>query len=171
MKKLVFFTVLLSFALFSCSDGKGGKKANIASEKCNHDKELGDFNPSKKNGYIVEKFCKPSKRYCQTLELKDDPELIEEYKYWHKNENIWKEIPEGIKKVGILDMEIYLHGTRLFMIVETKQDFDWDKDMARLGQLEKQAEWEEFVSKFQKSKPGASSSEKWQLMEKIFELK
>lgn len=110
------------------------------------------------------------KRYCQTLDLKDDEQLIRQYCHWHSEEHIWREIPEGIRKVGILDMEIYRLGARLFMIVETPDDFDWDAAFRKLATLEKQAEWEDFVSQFQLSKPGAASAEKWQLMERIFKL-
>ena len=108
------------------------------------------------------------KRYCQTLDLKEDEQLIKEYCYWHSPEHIWPEIPEGIRAVGILNMEIYRLGTRLFMIVETPDDFDWDAAFTRLATMDKQAEWEDFVAKYQKAAPGSSSSEKWQLMECMF---
>ena len=98
------------------------------------------------------------KRYCQTLDLKEDEQLIKEYCYWHSPEHIWPEIPEGIRAVGILNMEIYRLGTRLFMIVETPDDFDWDAAFARLA------------ARYQKAAPGSSSSEKWQLMECMFKL-
>ena len=110
------------------------------------------------------------KRYCQTMDLKEDPELIKEYCYWHSAEHIWPEIPAGIRAVGIQNMEIYRLGTRLFMIVETDDDFDWDASFARLATLDRQAEWEDFVARFQKTEPGSSSAEKWQLMEQIFKL-
>ena len=110
------------------------------------------------------------KRYCQTMDLKEDPELIKEYCYWHSAEHIWSEIPAGIRAVGIRNMEIYRLGTRLFMIVETDDDFDWDASFARLATLDRQAEWEDFVARFQKTEPGSSSAEKWQLMEQIFKL-
>ncbi len=102
------------------------------------------------------------KRYCQTLDLKEDERLIKEYCYWHS--------PEHIRAVGILNMEIYRLGTRLFMIVETPDDFDWDAAFARLATMDKQAEWEDFVAKYQKVAQGSSSSEKWQLMECMFKL-
>ncbi len=76
------------------------------------------------------------KRYCFQFALKDDPKLIEEYKYWHDNKNIWPEIPFGIKEVGILNMEIYLLGTTMFMMMDTREDFDLEKDMERLGKME-----------------------------------
>ena len=123
-----------------------------------------------KDGYSVQQYHGPVKRYCQTLDLRDNPELIAEYRRRHSQEHIWKEIPEGIREVGILEMEIYLLGTRLFMIVETPLDFDWDTAMARLGTLPRQAEWEDYMAEFQLVKAGMSSAEKWQLMDRIFHL-
>jgi len=125
---------------------------------------------TKKTGYPVKKFDFPTKRYCQTLDLKDDPALIAEYIERHSEAKHWPEINAGIREVGILEMEIYLIGTRLFMIVETAQDFDWDTAFARLSTLPRQAEWEEYMSIFQVSEPGASSAEKWKLMDRIFRL-
>jgi len=122
------------------------------------------------HAYQVKTHNQPVKRFCQTLELKDSQELIEEYKFWHTPENRWPEIPEGIKKVGILDMEIYLHGNLLFMIVETPLDFEWEKAFGELANLPRQAEWEEFMAKFQVAEPGQSSAGKWKLMERIFSL-
>jgi len=123
---------------------------------------------TKKTGYPVIKFDFPTRRYCQTLDLKDDPALIAEYVDRHSEAKRWPEIVEGIRSVGILEMEIYLIGTRLFMIVETAMDFDWDTAFARLATLPRQAEWEEYMSVFQVSKPGATSAEKWQLMDRIY---
>lgn len=110
----------------------------------------------------------PMKRYCQTLNLVDDPELIE--KYCEAHAHVWPEIQEGIRSVGILDMQIYRLDTKLFMICDTVDDFDWEKDNARLAMLPRQAEWEAFVAQFQGSRPDAPSTEKWHLMDKIFEL-
>jgi len=124
----------------------------------------------KKNGYTVKKFDFPTKRYCQTLDLKDDPALIAEYVDRHSEARRWPEIVEGIRSAGILEMEIYLIGTRLFMIVETAQDFDWDSAFSQLATLPRQAEWEDYMAIFQVCKPGESSAEKWKLMEKIFSL-
>jgi L-rhamnose mutarotase len=123
-----------------------------------------------KTGYPIKKFDFPTKRYCQTLDLKEDPALIAEYIDRHSEAKHWPEITEGIREAGILEMEIYLTGTRLFMIVETAMDFDWDTAFARLSTLPRQAEWEEYMSVFQISKQGASAAEKWKLMERIFRL-
>ncbi|MCE8922620.1 MULTISPECIES: L-rhamnose mutarotase [Bacteroides] len=125
---------------------------------------------AKEKGYKVREYNCPVKRYCQTLDLKDDPALIAEYKKRHSESEHWAVIREGIRKVGILEMEIYIIDTRLFMIVETPLDFDWERAMKELATLPRQAEWEEYMSIFQISKPGATSAEKWRLMDRIFYL-
>lgn len=107
------------------------------------------------------------KRYCQTLTLKQDKELVEKYIEVHSH--VWPEIIEGQHKVGILSMQIYAKDNVLFMIVDTCDDFDWDRDMARLATLPRQAEWEAYVSQFQGCDPAATSAEKWQLMSQIFD--
>jgi L-rhamnose mutarotase len=122
----------------------------------------------KENGYM-QKGC-PVKRYCQLLDLKDDAALIAAYKRAHSREGAWDEIIAGIREVGILEMEIYLAGNRAVMVVDAPADFDWEAAMSRLATLPRQAEWEEFVSRFQQCLPGSTSAEKWQLMERIFYL-
>ena len=111
-----------------------------------------------------------SRRYCLTLDLKDKPELIEQYKHWHEPRNIWPEIPRGIRQVGFTAMDIYLRGTRMFMIVEAGDDVDFNKAMAELATLPRQKEWEAFVAQFQQPLSGSKPGEKWILMEQVFGL-
>ena len=106
------------------------------------------------------------KRYCQTLTLVDNPEMIEKYVEAHKH--VWPEIIEGQRMVGIRDMQIYRYGRSLFMIMDTDDEFDFERDMAILATLPRQAEWEAYVSQFQGAKADARSDEKWQMMERIF---
>ena len=110
------------------------------------------------------------KRYCKTLFLENDSQLIEAYKKVHAAGASWPEITEGMKAVGILDMEIYIHGNILFMIMDTVPEFDHDRDMKRLAAMPRQSEWEAHVSQYQQSSENASADEKWQLMERIFEM-
>ena len=124
----------------------------------------------KENGYVVQEYKVPVKRYCQTMDLKDNPELIAEYVKRHSEAEAWPEIRAGIREVGILEMEIYILGTRLFMIVETPLDFDWETAMARLATLPRQAEWEAYMSIFKQADATATSAEKWQLMDRMFYL-
>jgi L-rhamnose mutarotase len=108
------------------------------------------------------------KRYCLTLDLKNDPELIAEYKRYH--ENIWPEITKSIKDSGIEDMEIYLLGARMFMIMEVNESFSFGaKSEADRANLKVQ-EWEKLMWKFQQALPEAKPGEKWLLMEQIFKL-
>ena len=110
------------------------------------------------------------KRYCKTLTLEDDPKLIEEYKKIHAPGAVWPEITKGMREVGIIDMEIYINDTRLFMIMDTVSDFDHNKAMQELSRKPRQSEWEACVSKFQQSSSGATAGEKWKLMERIYKM-
>ena len=107
------------------------------------------------------------KRYCQTLALVDDEAMIAKYVEAHAH--VWPEVIAGQHEVGIVSMQIYRHGRSLFMIMDTVDDFDFDRDMARLAGLPRQAEWEAYVSQFQGCLTSASSADKWRPMEKIFD--
>jgi L-rhamnose mutarotase len=131
---------------------------------------MAQFEENEEAGYIQAPTHVKTKRFCMTLELKDDPELIKEYEEWHLAENIWKEVPEGIRKVGILDSEIYRNGTTLFMILTVPADFDFEVQMQELANLPRQADWEDFMTKYQQSKPGDSSADKWKKMKRVFKL-
>jgi L-rhamnose mutarotase len=107
-------------------------------------------------------------RYTLTLDLQDDPRLIAEYKGYHQK--IWPEITRSIKDAGVLDLEIYLHGTRMFMILEVDETFSFEKKAEADRTNPKVQEWENLMWKFQKALPQARPGEKWLLMERIFKL-
>ena len=121
-------------------------------------------------GYIQTLSGGKLKRYVQFLDIKDDTELMAQYRYWHSEEHHWKEVQEGIRAVGILEMEIYMRGHQLVMIVDAPADFNWQEAMNRLATLPRQAEWEAFVARFQGCRADARSDEKWQPAERIFRL-
>lgn len=108
------------------------------------------------------------RRYCLTLDLKDDPKLIAEYKRYHQK--IWPEITRSIKDAGIEDMEIYLLGTRMFMIMEVNETFSFEAKKKADELNPKVQEWEALMWRFQQSLPKAAPGEKWLLMERIFSL-
>ena len=110
------------------------------------------------------------KRYCKTLTLKEDPALIEAYRKVHSPDESWPEISQGMKEVGILDMEIYISGNRLFMIMDTVPEFDHRRAMKELAAKPRQTEWEAYVSQFQGTSEDATAEEKWQVMERIYKL-
>jgi len=109
-----------------------------------------------------------SRRYCLALDLKNDPKLIAEYQRYH--EKIWPEITQSIKDSGIEDLEIYLLGTRLFMIMEVNDSFSWEAKAKADRSNPKVQEWEALMWKFQQPLPQAKPGEKWVVMENIFEL-
>lgn len=109
-----------------------------------------------------------NRRYCLTLDLKDDPQLIAEYKRYH--EKIWPEITASLKSAGIEDAEIYLLGTRMFMVLKVNDGFSFDAKAEADRNNPKVREWEELMWKFQRPLPQAKPGEKWLLMDRIFKL-
>jgi L-rhamnose mutarotase len=103
-----------------------------------------------------------------TLDLKNDPQLIAEYKRYH--ERIWGEITRSIKDSGIEDMQIYLLGTRMFMIMDVGESFSFEAKGEADRLNPKVQEWEKLMWKFQQALPEARPGEKWLPMEKIFQL-
>lgn len=108
------------------------------------------------------------KRFCLALDLVDDPALIKEYEVHHQK--VWPEIIRSIHDSGIERMEIYRQGSRLFMIMETKDNFSFEKKAASDAANMKVQEWEKLMWKYQQALPGAKPGEKWMLMEKIFAI-
>ena len=110
------------------------------------------------------------KRYCLALDLKDDPKLISEYKQHHAQGQAWPEITKSIRDSGIEDMEIYLLGTRMFMIMDVNEHFSFEAKAKSDRLNPKVQEWEALMWKFQQTLPHAAAGEKWMLMDKIFKL-
>jgi L-rhamnose mutarotase len=108
------------------------------------------------------------KRYCVALDLKDDAILIEEYKEHHRS--VWPAIKESILSSGIVDMEIYLVGNRLFMVMEVEDSFSFEAKAALDAENPMVQRWEELMWRFQKALPWAKPGEKWVRMEQIFSL-
>lgn len=109
------------------------------------------------------------KRYCLALDLKDDPELIYQYDRYHQD--VWPEVRESILASGIKEMEIYRVHNRLFMILETGEEFTFE-DKAEQDRLNPVVqEWEKLMWNFQQPLPQTAEGEKWQLMHKVFEIR
>jgi L-rhamnose mutarotase len=107
-------------------------------------------------------------RYCLTLDLQDDPAKIAEYKRHH--EKIWPEIRDSLLVAGVTDMEIYLSGTRMFMIMDVNESFSLEKKAALDRANPKVQEWEALMANFQAVPPGADPVRRWAPMEKVFDL-
>jgi L-rhamnose mutarotase len=107
-------------------------------------------------------------RYCLTLDLQDDPAKISEYKRYH--EKIWPEIRDSLYAAGVEQMEIYLLGTRMFMIMDVDDSFSFEKKARMDSGNPKVLEWEALMANFQAVPEGADPVRRWQVMEKVFDL-
>ncbi len=108
-------------------------------------------------------------RFCFALDLKDDPELIKEYETYHAPGSAWPEVTQNDLDAGIINLQIYRTGNRMFMIMETDDDFTFEKKAAMDAAQPKVQEWERLMWKYQVPLPWAKEGEKWILMDKIFQ--
>jgi len=107
-------------------------------------------------------------KFCLALDLIDEPESIKKYEYHHAKGNAWPEVTQHDIDAGILNIEIFRTGNRMFMILETVDEFTFEKKAAFDSANPKIKEWEAFMSTFQKPLPWAKQGEKWVLMDRIF---
>lgn len=107
-------------------------------------------------------------RNCLTLDLKDDAQAIAEYKRYHVK--IWPEIRESLFAAGVTDMEIYLLGTRLFMIMDVDETFSLSAKAAADAANAKVQEWEAIMGQFQQPLPQSRPGQRWVVMERVFSL-
>ncbi|MBW4028174.1 MAG: L-rhamnose mutarotase [Acidobacteria bacterium] len=107
-------------------------------------------------------------RYCFALDLRPDHVLIAEYIRLH--EEVWPEIKKSIRDAGVLDMQLYCLGNRLFMIMDTLDDFTLERKAAMDAANPKVIEWETLMANFQEVDDAGDPTRKWQLMHKIFQL-
>jgi L-rhamnose mutarotase len=107
-------------------------------------------------------------RLCLTLDLKDDQTAISEYKRYHVK--IWPEVKQSLFDAGVVEMEIYLLGTRMFMIMDGNDTFSLLAKAAADAVNAKVQEWEAIMHGFQKQLPGAQPDQYWMVMERVFSL-
>lgn len=105
-------------------------------------------------------------RFCYALDLKPDPRLIAEYERYH--EAVWPEIQESIRSAGIVSLEIYRTGNRLFMILEAGPDFSPERKAALDAGNPRVQEWETLMWTYQQALPWAADGEKWVEMKRIY---
>lgn len=110
------------------------------------------------------------RRHCFALDLKDDPQLIEEYERYHQDGQVWPEVLESIRQSGIQQMQIYRTGNRLFMIMEVDESFDPVAKAKADAANETVMKWESLMATFQQALPWAKEGQKWVPMQAIFGL-
>jgi L-rhamnose mutarotase len=106
------------------------------------------------------------RRFCLTLNLKNDHNLIEEYERHHQ------QVPEAVlksfKDAGIHLMELYRFENRLFMIMVVSKSFYFERKKEMDENNPEVMEWESLMSKFQEPLREDKTGEKWVLMKQIF---
>ena len=108
-------------------------------------------------------------RYALALDLMDDPALIAAYEKAH--EHIWPEVREHLLVQGVLSMEIYRLGTRLFMLMEVDDAVYNAQAMAAAAQSNPVIQqWEALMWTYQAPTPWTPAGEKWVPMTRIFHL-
>lgn len=108
------------------------------------------------------------KRFCFALDLVNDREAIAAYEEHHRR--VQPVIIESIRSAGITGMDLYRVQNRLFMIMETTDDFSFEqKEMMDMKNPLVQ-EWENLMWTYQQPLPGTASGVKWVLMDQIFSL-
>ena len=107
-------------------------------------------------------------RYCLTLDLKNDPDLIQQYIAHHRE--VWPEVLESIRESGISSMQIFCRRNRLCMIIEVEDWFSFERKAATDATNSTVQAWEELMSGFQQVLPETPLGEKWVLMDRIFDL-
>jgi L-rhamnose mutarotase len=107
-------------------------------------------------------------KYCFTLDLKKDPELIKAYDAWHKQ--VWPEIITSIQEAGVDKVEIYRYENRLMMLMEVNESYSPERKATMDASNERVQEWEDLMWTYQQALPGSKPGEKWVMMNKIFEL-
>ncbi len=109
------------------------------------------------------------KSFALTIDLKDDDVLVQKYIDHHSQP--YSEVVLSLRKVGIQEIRIWLLGHRLFMLLDTIDDFDPEVDFPKYLELDpKCMEWEELMTTFQKPLEEAAEGQKWAPMTEIFTL-
>jgi len=107
-------------------------------------------------------------RFCLTLDLRRDPALIAEYVELHREGR--PEIHASIRDAGVLDMQLFELDGRLFMIMDTVDDFSFERKARMDAANPRVQEWEALMAKFQDVGPDSDPGAKWKVMRKIFQL-
>ena len=109
------------------------------------------------------------KSFAMTLDLKDDSSVIAEYTRYHRK--VWPDVISGLRSIGIQKMKIFLLGTRMFMYIETPDDFDPSTDFQRYTDSSPAAaEWDVMMRKYQVQVDDAREGEWWAGMEEVFDI-
>jgi L-rhamnose mutarotase len=106
-------------------------------------------------------------RHVFAVDLKSDPQVVEAYVEHHRR--VWPEVRRSLQAAGVRDMEIFLLGRRVVMIVETDGDYR-AQFRAHAASHPRVAEWETLMQSMQEPCPGAAQGDWWAEMRPVFRL-
>jgi L-rhamnose mutarotase len=109
------------------------------------------------------------KRFCLALELHRDPALIAEYIEHHREGRA--AIHQSIRDAGVLDMQIFELDGRLCMVMDTADDFSFERKAQLDAANPAVQQWETLMEKFQQVDHATDRASKWRPMQKIFQLR
>lgn len=108
-----------------------------------------------------------TRRLCFTVDLEEDPEMIARYRAWHGPGAVPKPVVAAIRADDVRELEIWLHGTRMFLIMDVGPGFDPLAKAGRdAGNTDVQA-WDRLMRTYQRPVPGAPADGTWVAMERI----
>ena len=112
-------------------------------------------------------------RRCFALDLRDDAAAIESYKHWHRPGGPPMEVTHSLRAAGIAELDIYLIGNRLFMVMDSDPDHPSSAKSTDQSDNPHVQAWEALMSGLQQDLPfpkQQSTAGKWQLLEHIYSL-
>lgn len=108
-------------------------------------------------------------RFVLTVNLKDEPGIVETYRGHHRE--VWPEVQASFKRAGVEQMDIYLLGRRLVMVVEMRDGLDYRTAFnAHAASNPRVVEWERVMKSLQEPSAEARAGEWWAAMEPVFHL-
>lgn len=107
-------------------------------------------------------------RFIFALDLIADEQKISEYEAHHKG--IWPEVEDSFRRAGIENVELYRTGNRLVMMLETNQNFSFEKKKQVDEADPVVQKWEALMSTYQQPLPWAGEDGKWTLMQQIYKF-
>jgi len=120
------------------------------------------------NALLVPPMSTPTRR-CFAVDLHDNPDQIARYRAWHQAGGPPAAVTAAILADDVRDLEIWLVGDRMFMILEQGDGYDANAKAARDAANPDVQAWDALMATFQKPLPFAPGRT-WVEMERIYAL-
>lgn len=110
-------------------------------------------------------------RRCFAVDLIDDPDLIARYREWHRPGGPPQAVTDAIRADGVTDLQIWLVGDRMVMIMEQDAALAADEaaKAARDAANPDVQAWDALMRTFQRALPFAPDVT-WVEMQQIYRL-